>query len=223
MKGRKLFHYLYDIADREACTEILLLLPGRYTANQAYTNVQTDHPSLFEEQYLFQVRFDDSDEFISIPDIHCSTLREKDIPDPIQAKQDPRRSSPDAPSNRSESPDKYKVPRRPFGTPLGIPRRNKLNRHKKDKHFATRMQDYERVIWLYPTSPIGYIGMGNLLWYQERYEEARQAYLNAILRDSNNANAYNGLGNTCWCLEQYSEALKAYEKATQLREERSIG
>jgi Tetratricopeptide repeat len=200
-----------------------LLLPGHYTASPTQTNVQTDRPSHFLEYYLFQILFDDSDEFISIPDIHCSTLRERDIPKPMQVKPDPRRSPPDAPSERSESADKFKVLRRP-GIPPGFPRRkDKLNKRNKDKHFVTR-QDYERIFRLYPTNPVGYyLGMGNLLWYEERYEEARQAYLNAVLRDSNNVNAYNGLGNTFWCLEQYGEALKAYEKATQLREQRSIG
>ena len=59
-------------------------------------------------------------------------------------------------------------------------------------------------------------GQGDVLYNQQRYEEALEAYEQAIRLDPNNAKAYTGKGNVLYNLERYDEALEAYDQAIRL-------
>jgi hypothetical protein len=210
LTGQKLFHYLDDIAERGATHEIMLLLPYHYGTNQAHFA----RPS--HDQYVLQVYLDDSDVPVSPPWILCIRKPKIHIVRPPAA-----RASLKRPFDRATSPDSFDISPHPTrGNIRSLPERkdtpaDRPNRQSRTRRF-TVLRGLEEAIQFDNVNPAAYSGLGNALWYLERYDEARRAYLKAIQYDSGDASAYDGLGSTFWCLERYDSALQCYEEATRL-------
>ncbi len=67
-----------------------------------------------------------------------------------------------------------------------------------------------------PTSQL-WRGKGDALFYLKRYEEALQAYEQAIRLEPGSADVHYNKGNALLCLERYQEAIDAYEHAIRLQ------
>ena len=58
--------------------------------------------------------------------------------------------------------------------------------------------------------PITYVNIGNAMIMLERYEEAKQQFMSALIYDTNYHLAYEGLGRIYYRLNEFEEALKQY-------------
>ncbi|MBV9616825.1 MAG: tetratricopeptide repeat protein, partial [Ktedonobacteraceae bacterium] len=80
-----------------------------------------------------------------------------------------------------------------------------------DEAFSTITRDIRNVIKELLTSYK--IADGVTKYTEKRYEEALDAYEQAILLNPENALAHSGKGNALYCLKRYEEALAAYNQA----------
>jgi cellulose synthase operon protein C len=79
------------------------------------------------------------------------------------------------------------------------------------KQFAAAEEDIHKAIDIGPQSQLGYVEMGNLKFVQKQYEDATQAYQDALDRDANSSDALRGLMNTYIAQKQADRAVAVAE------------
>lgn len=80
-------------------------------------------------------------------------------------------------------------------------------------------ENLRKLIKKFPKYPFGYYQLGNVLFRQERKEDAIQEYQKAISLNSNYALAYNALGRVFASQQRWEEAITAYQKALAINPE----
>lgn len=82
-------------------------------------------------------------------------------------------------------------------------------------YYEDVMEAYHSALLRNPSDGEAFLGMGNALYVLGRYDEALNAFQQAVDYDSM-PTAYAGLANAFAKLKRYSEAIAAYEKAIEL-------
>ena len=77
------------------------------------------------------------------------------------------------------------------------------------KLYPAADENIRRAIAIAPQSHLGYVQLGTLRWSQRRYQEARDAYLQALERDPDSTDALRGLMNTYVDQNQLQGAIAA--------------
>lgn len=75
---------------------------------------------------------------------------------------------------------------------------------------------YIELITKNPLQPLYYNRIGIIYLEQGNYEDAKDAFREAVRLEAGNDSAYNNLGTAYYNLERYWEAVEAYEKSIQL-------
>ncbi|MEQ9620987.1 tetratricopeptide repeat protein [Coleofasciculus chthonoplastes] len=76
-------------------------------------------------------------------------------------------------------------------------------------------QLYQQVLEVNQNSALAYLGLGNTLYCQQRFDQAITAYTTAIRLNPENAAAYRGRGDALRKKEKLDEALADYQRAIQ--------
>jgi tetratricopeptide (TPR) repeat protein len=84
---------------------------------------------------------------------------------------------------------------------------------KGDCQYAEQL--YQQVLEVNQNSALAYLGLGNALYCQQRFDQAITAYTTAIRLNPENAAAYRGRGDTLRKNEKFDQALVDYERAIQ--------
>ncbi|HYW21441.1 MAG TPA: tetratricopeptide repeat protein [Nodularia sp. (in: cyanobacteria)] len=77
-------------------------------------------------------------------------------------------------------------------------------------------ENLRKLIKKFPKYTLGHFELGNLLFKQDKGEEAINAYQEAIRLNSNHALAYNGIGLVYASQTRWEEAITAYQKALEI-------
>ncbi len=86
---------------------------------------------------------------------------------------------------------------------------------RRRSYYEETIEAYRRALIRSPLDGDAFRGVGNALYALERYDEALNAFLQAIRYNPTPA-AYAGLGNVFAKLKRYGEAVEAYEKAIEI-------
>lgn len=84
---------------------------------------------------------------------------------------------------------------------------------KGDCKYAEQL--YQQVLELNQNSALAYLGLGNTLYCQQRFDQAITAYTTAIRLNPDNGAAYRGRGDALRKKEKPDEALVDYQRAIQ--------
>jgi len=87
--------------------------------------------------------------------------------------------------------------------------------YRRQSYYKEAVAAYRIALFRNPSDGNAFRGMGNALFALERYDEALNAFQQAIELDPISA-TYAGLGNVFARLQRYDEAVVAYEKAIKL-------
>ncbi|KZL49542.1 tetratricopeptide repeat protein [Nodularia spumigena CS-588/02] len=82
--------------------------------------------------------------------------------------------------------------------------------------FTGAEENLRQLIKKFPRYAFGHFELGNVLFRQEKPEEAIKAYREAIRLNSNHALAYNGIGLVYASQSLWEEAIAAYQKALEI-------
>jgi tetratricopeptide (TPR) repeat protein len=82
--------------------------------------------------------------------------------------------------------------------------------------FTGAEENLRTLIKKFPRYAFGHFELGNVLFRQEKPEEAIKAYREAIRLNSNHALAYNGIGLVYASQSLWEEAIAAYQKALEI-------
>ncbi|MBE9200267.1 MULTISPECIES: tetratricopeptide repeat protein [unclassified Nodularia (in: cyanobacteria)] len=82
--------------------------------------------------------------------------------------------------------------------------------------FSGAEANLRQLIKKFPKYAFGHFELGNLLFRQDKAEEAINAYQEAIRLNSNHALAYNGIGLVYASQSRWEEAITAYQKALEI-------
>ncbi|MDP5339740.1 MAG: tetratricopeptide repeat protein [Nodularia sp. (in: cyanobacteria)] len=82
--------------------------------------------------------------------------------------------------------------------------------------FAGAEENLRKLIKRFPRYAFGHFELGNVLFRQDKAEEAIKAYQEAIRFNSNHALAYNGIGLVYASQSRWEEAITAYQKALEI-------
>ncbi|MEQ8998354.1 MAG: tetratricopeptide repeat protein [Coleofasciculus sp. B1-GNL1-01] len=82
-----------------------------------------------------------------------------------------------------------------------------------DCQYAEQL--YQQVLEVNQNSALAYLGLGNSLYCQQRFEQAITAYTKAIQLNPENAAAYRGRGDALRKKEKLDQALADYQRAIQ--------
>ncbi|MDB9372594.1 tetratricopeptide repeat protein [Nodularia sphaerocarpa] len=82
--------------------------------------------------------------------------------------------------------------------------------------FTGAEENLRQLIKKFPRYAFGHFELGNVLFRQDKAEEAINAYREAIRFNSNHALAYNGIGLVYASQGRWEEAITAYQKALEI-------
>ncbi|MEA5513746.1 tetratricopeptide repeat protein [Nodularia sp. UHCC 0506] len=82
--------------------------------------------------------------------------------------------------------------------------------------FTGAEENLRKLIKKFPRYAFGHFELGNVLFRQNKAEEAINAYREAIRFNSNHALAYNGIGLVYASQNRWEEAITAYQKALEI-------
>ena len=82
--------------------------------------------------------------------------------------------------------------------------------------FVGAEENLRKLIKRFPRHAFGHFELGNVLFRQDKAEEAITAYQEAIRLNPNHALAHNGIGLVYASQSRWEEAIKAYQKALEI-------
>jgi tetratricopeptide (TPR) repeat protein len=82
--------------------------------------------------------------------------------------------------------------------------------------FSGAEENLRKLIQRFPRYAFGHFELGNVLFQQNKSEEAINAYREAIRLNSNHALAYNGIGIVYASQDRWTEAITAYQQALKI-------
>lgn len=91
--------------------------------------------------------------------------------------------------------------------------REGLRYDSSEQSYALALHAYQEALKLDPNLGDAYVNMGNVYYYQKRFDDAQRCYRLALARDPDNAKAYFNLGNTLDELGCTKEAVGHYRKS----------
>lgn len=83
-------------------------------------------------------------------------------------------------------------------------------------NFSGAEENLRQLIQRFPRYAFGHFELGNVLFQQNKSEEAINAYREAIRLNSNHALAYNGIGIVYASQNRWTEAITAYQQALKI-------